>query len=479
MRKCTFAGPRVFCCLVFLLFFAFHATAQAPNPVPYLNQPVLPDSVAPGGPGFTLTVNGSAFISGAHVNWNGSPRATTFVSATQLTATILASDIAHASTATITVTNPTPGGTSNFQFLSVTSPVSSPAFARTDESLGQRIGNIPSSPVLADFNGDGILDIAMAVYDADGCLECQTGSESICVALGVGDGTFHAPNCFVVDSEFDSGGTPVFPALQAADMNGDGKIDLVFLDTITGSLDVLLGNGDGTFQSPIKTAPTSGTLEYAITAIGDFNNDGKLDVIVPDYLNPNYETLEFLGNGDGTFASPTVISTAGVSVIFAVTGDFNRDGRLDLAFLGTSDIYLLLGNGDGTFQSPQIVPSQPGSLYAGDFNNDGNLDFLVIALQGTSNSSVALVFLGNGDGTFQAPKTSAGPGGGLNSAILGDMNGDGNLDFVLSENQAISVELGNGDGTFRAPVSFPAASTFSGDFLLGDFNRDGMMDILL
>jgi FG-GAP-like repeat/Abnormal spindle-like microcephaly-assoc'd, ASPM-SPD-2-Hydin len=476
MHKCVALPTRILSCFALLICFAFHAGAQTPNPIPYLNQPVLPDSVVPGGPSFTLTVTGSEFVSGAHVNWNGSSRATTFVSGTQLTATILASDIAKPSTAFITVTNPSPGGgISNFQFLSITSLVSSPTFARTDESLGQNVGNTPSSPVLADFNGDGILDIAMAVYDAAGCLECQTGSESICVALGVGDGTFHAPNCFVVDSNFASGGEPAYPALQAADMNGDGKIDLVYLDTIIGTLDVLLGNGDGTFQAPIKTTPPSGTLN-SFVAVGDFNNDGKLDVIALNFLNPTYEVLEFLGNGDGTFSTPTVIPGSGFTS--AVAGDFNRDGNLDLAFLGSSDIDLLLGNGDGTFQSPLTIPAPQGSLSAGDFNNDGNLDLLVISQQETSNSYIASVFLGNGDGTFRAPKTSPAPSNGFYSVMLGDMNGDGNLDFVLGQYQAISVELGNGDGTFKAPISVQPASAFSGAFLLGDFNRDGMMDIL-
>src|SRR5439155_23111954 len=105
------------------------ATTGTANPVPLINQPLVPDATAPGGPGFTLTVNGTGFVSGALVNWNGSPRATTFVSDSQLTASILASDIAIASTASVTVVNPSPGGgESNAAFFPVTSPTSSVSF---------------------------------------------------------------------------------------------------------------------------------------------------------------------------------------------------------------------------------------------------------------------------------------------------------------------------------------------------------------
>jgi FG-GAP-like repeat/Abnormal spindle-like microcephaly-assoc'd, ASPM-SPD-2-Hydin len=444
--------------------------AQTPNPVPYLNQPVLPDSVVPGGPSFTLTVTGSEFVSGAHVNWNGSPRATTFVSVTQLTATILASDIAKPSTAFITVTNPTPGGgLSNSQFLSITSPVSSPAFARTDESLGNTIGEFASSPVVADFNGDGILDIAMAVLDAPGCEECETASESICVALGVGDGTFRAPNCFIVDQNFSWFGGGVQVSLAAADINGDGKIDLVYAD-LAGTLDVFLGNGDGTFQPPIKTVQQSGN----IIAIADFNHNGKLDVLTYGGAD---QLLEFPGNGDGSFSAPSVISTDGGSV---VVGDFNRDGNLDLALLGSSGIYLQLGNSDGTFQAPVTVSSQTGNqLLTADFNNDGNLDLLEFIQQPNDISFVISVFLGNGDGTFQSPKNSpTASGDGWYTTAVADMNGDGKLDFLMALDTSITIQLGNGDGTFRAPIFFSVPSTFSGEYLTGDFNRDGMMDVL-
>ena len=478
----SFALPaRILLCFAILLTVAQLASAQSANPIPYLNQPVLPDSVAPGGPGFTLTVTGSNFVSGAHVNWSGSPRTTTFVSVTQLTATILASDIAHASTATITVTNPTPGGgTSNFQFLTFTSPVSSPTFARTDEVLD--VGTGAEGIVVADFNGDGIPDIALGIISITDCDECDTASDSVCVYLGVGDGTFHAPNCYTALARFLAFNwmAPAHMYLTSGDFNGDGNVDLVALNPDGLTMSVFLGNGDGTLQ-PAQNSTAVGAPEGFI-AVGDFNHDGKVDLIIPNYMEnssgaPSTELLELLGNGDGTFSTPSVISTGSTSVSQVVSGDFNRDGNLDLAFIGDSGLVFLPGNGDGTFGSLRTISAQTGALLAGDFNNDGNLDLLEVT-NPTNTTGALSVFLGNGDGTFQAPKNSPGtlyPAFG----VLGDVNGDGNLDYIASNNDtSIVIQLGNGDGTFKPGLSLATATNFSGELALGDFNRDGMMDIV-
>src|SRR5271169_5532416 len=133
------------------------ATAIAQNPVPFLDQPLVPDAKAPGGAGFTLTVNGTGFVSTSVVNWNGSARTTTFVSKSQLKASILASDIATASTASVTVVNPAPvGGISNVVFFEVMAPNSFVAFSRADYTAG----SAPNSLAVGDFNRDGKLDVA-------------------------------------------------------------------------------------------------------------------------------------------------------------------------------------------------------------------------------------------------------------------------------------------------------------------------------
>jgi hypothetical protein len=137
---------------VLTVLIVLAATAIAQNPVPFIDQPLVPDATAPGGAGFTLTVNGAGFVPASVVNWNGSPRATTFVSRSKLTATILASDIAKASTAAVTVVNPNPGGgTSNTQFFSITAAETSASFLPpvTYDTGGYN----PSSVAIADLRG--------------------------------------------------------------------------------------------------------------------------------------------------------------------------------------------------------------------------------------------------------------------------------------------------------------------------------------
>ena len=190
-------------------------TASAQNPVPFVDQPLLPDATAPGGGAFTLTVNGAGFVPASVVKWNGSPRATTFVSSSQLTAKILASDIARASTASVTVVSPGPGGgISNTQFFSIAVAEASASFlpAVTYPYGGDHGGYFLA---VADVNGDGKLDIVVA-----------NGDGSVDVLLGNGDGTFRPALVY------DAGGAqPV--SVAVADLNGDGKPDLVVANSVS------------------------------------------------------------------------------------------------------------------------------------------------------------------------------------------------------------------------------------------------------
>ena len=418
------------------------------NPLPFVNQPLVPDSAVPGSASFTLTVNGTGFVSGATVNWNGSPRSTTFITSSQLQAVILASDIATPRTAYVTATNPSPGGGASAAALfQVTVPAPSAYFQRSVIQLGD-YGN-EGFAVAGDFNGDGNQDL---VYWLQGL--------GVVLQLGNGDGTFQKGK--VVSTK----GYPSTPV----DVNGDGKLDLVVTDA-TNFIWILLGNGDGTFKSPKYFY--AGNQPYS-PVTGDFNGDGKLDIAVVN--TPDNSISILLGNGDGTFQSPISVSVPGESPFTLAVGDFNRDGNLDLAVgnLDSTFFSILLGNGDGTFKTGQLslVPfTLTFGMMAADFNNDGKLDLIV------NDDYLPMIFLGNGDGTFQQGSVIPGYDGFSFSAA--DMNADNKLDWVGTGQHSVTLNLGNSDGIFPRLYSTYAGSGFpsqNNGAVVADFNNDGKLD---
>jgi FG-GAP-like repeat len=319
-----------------------------------------------------------------------------------------------------------------------------------------------NSSVVADFNGDGKLDVAVV---EDGFPNGQ-----VAVELGKGDGTFRKPILSPLGVEAINNND----LLRVADFNGDGKPDLAILDDYTTGFSVSLGNGDGTFKSAVNTPLSYSVLDLAAA---DFNGDGKSDVAVTNNGNGSQGNLNvYLGNGDGTFRPGAQYNVDLYSYVAAV--DVNQDGKIDLvAAAWGSTLKVFLGNGDGTFQAPIVGPEllYNTNLVFGDFNNDGRIDIAVGTYTG-------IAFLaGNGDGTFAAPVYSNASLSFCCQLAMGDVNGDGKLDLItntgLGEPESMA---GNGDGTFGTPVPYGVSGwVASGNVDIGDFNSDGVADIAL
>jgi hypothetical protein len=264
------------------------------------------------------------------------------------------------------------------------------------------------------------------------------------------------------------------------DFNNDGHLDLV-VGNASGTVSVLLGNGAGSFGAQQQTgAVFSSPTDIAV---GDFNRDGKMDIAVTNVSGANRISVSF-GNGDGTFVAPVDYSVPGRPTYVEI-GDFNADGNLDLVAplynsqpTGTVSVLLGSANGSFTVQSPIITgtaPFGPLGVAVGDFNGDGAQDFAV-ANEGESNVSV---FIGNGNGTFQGQQTYS-TGSNPSYLAVADLDQDGKLDLVVSRNSgnSLSVLAGNGDGTFDAAVSY-GAGLAAGRLVTGDLNGDGRTDVVV
>jgi len=324
---------------------------------------------------------------------------------------------------------------------------------------GQTGGTI--GPAIGDFNGDGYSDYAV-----------PTNSGPVVILLGNGSGTFTNGTTITTASPFEP------TSVVVGDFNGDGKQDLAVLSADgIGSVNIYLGIGDGTFQTP-KNYPVAASISGSrLLAIGDFNRDGIQDLVASNAGLDQVAVL--LGNGDGSFNAP-LYNAVGSGPWNVVVGDINQDGIQDLAIAsdGTGSISVLVGNGDGTFQPVSYVAtagSQVGSVAIGDFNGDGYPDLATTS--GPDNAVYVQLNLGTATPTFGASKKYA-----INSGpyylTIGDFNRDGKLDIISanSGSQTVGVLLNKGTGTFSAATYY----NVSGDTIFAnaaDINGDDQIDL--
>jgi uncharacterized repeat protein (TIGR01451 family) len=269
-------------------------------------------------------------------------------------------------------------------------------------------------------------------------------------------------------------------AIASGDFNRDGRLDLAVtnnnVEAEPSSVSIFLNSGGGAFAAAVNY--TTGKNPNGI-AVGDFNRDGKLDLATANTNSFNVSIL--MGNGDGTFAEKVDVGAVTGNPTSIVAADFENDGDLDLAFTtsGSNGIRVLINGGSGTFTLSATTylvqtSANPVNIAAGDFNRDGYIDLI------TANynvNSVSWIF-GNGDGTFGAP-TNLGAGANPGSVVTGDFNADGKPDFAVSNagNHQVRVALGNGTGsnTFVSTNFYTATSP--GWIALGDFDGDGRVDL--
>ena len=343
------------------------------------------------------------------------------------------------------------------------------------------LSTIPNPPsVTGDFNGDGHADLAVAGFDS------SSGQSELEVLQDNPDGTF------LTTTTINLGTLDIY-SLAVGDFNGDGRTDLAVAgtDESGAEVEVLLGNGDGTFQAPTTNNQGSGSYAPSSVVAGDLTGDGHADLAVLNGLTPACRCC--CGNGDGTFQSP-VTSQVPSEPGAAVTGDWNGDGLADLAVggdditSGEGEVDVLLGNGEGTFDAPAPISLgnlEPVSLVTGDFTSDGLASLAVAGFDDTSGQAEVEVLLGNGDGTFQTTTPISLGGFDPISLVADDISGDGRTDLALAgvddssgENE-VEVLLGNGDGTFQTTTPINLGTFLPGELVAGDWSGDGRTDLAL
>jgi hypothetical protein len=456
--------------VVCIIFLSALAMAQ----IPYIEQPLAPTAVQPGSTKpITLTITGAGFTSDLqYVLWqqgsNSAQLPIASFTATQITTTVPVSSFALPGTAWVSVVADISDTniSSNVEYFQIATPVTSPQFAPL---AFYSVGGTAQSMLVADFNGDGILDLATLV-------SLPGGGSDVCILLGISGGTFPSTaTCYQVPGATsmvagvftpDGGGldivagdfylennvvsnqetgtftvndlnanTPDFQPYVVGDFNQSGVLSIA--GNINGNVQILQSEGGGVFTVGQNFATS--TTEFGGMLAADFDGDGILDLAVLDVyeMDPLVRVFHGAAGTAGFSTTPKTTSTPAGGVAFTA-GDFNASGNQGLAFVynpsdTTSEVLILNGNGDGTFTSgfseSLAIPVTPAIVTTADFNADGNLDL----------ATGTYILLGNGDGTFQTATAFCGECSGI--LATGDFNGDGRPDAVTGGNPDVNVYL--------------------------------------
>ena len=318
-------------------------------------------------------------------------------------------------------------------------------------------GGIPRRMSAGDFNGDGKPDLAVSLDSF------SEPSRKLSILLNDGTGKFGAP------SIINLAGNPIVPVIS--DLNNDGKLDIVTglsTGTTDGKVAILLGNGTGGFSQAANSPLSTGSNNPGAVAVGDFNEDGKRDLALPDNFG---ELSILLGDGAGGFAEGVNTTTNGSTLSFLVA-DFNEDTHLDV-LMGNR---MVLGTGTGSFGTPTTVgiPADSGAGFAVDVNSDNHLDVVAASISGLT------IVLGDGTGTLVPGKSYASGFtifGALSAfAVPGDFNEDGKIDLVAVQRRGVGILDGDGTGAFNDALSHPVSVANPSYLVAADFNNDGKQD---
>jgi hypothetical protein len=320
--------------------------------------------------------------------------------------------------------------------------------------------------------GEGQNHVLVADLNRDGRLDVVLSvSTGIRIFLGDGAGGF-------------AGGLVVAAGLEptevaAGDFDGNGTVDLAVANASSNDVTILLGDGAGGFAEAAASPVAAGQRSHGVE-VGDFDHDGKLDLAVTNDYSFNVTVL--MGDGTGAFAQPPGSPIpVGVYPAQLVVGDFNADGKQDFAVTnsGSASVSILLGDGTGGFAqapgSPVAEITTPTGIAAGRLDGDGYLD---LAVASDNDPNTVSVLLGNGTGGFttRTPVASASP----RAVVVGDFDGDGRADLAVANYLADNVTLfrGDGAGAFAEAPGFPiAVGARPADMRAGDFNGDGRLDL--